>query len=140
VPWAWEVVYSHSRKYGKFDFCSCLFDYGFPLTIVRITDAFTSIMNDRGKFVIQFCASDSLCVHCCLQVIALLFSGCRGPLMGWLIGSFFLFVVMSLLRVTALVNVRGRKLSLLVGIFLVLNQYPQMDLFQIFALYPELAG
>ncbi|MEN6393383.1 MAG: hypothetical protein ABFD53_06220 [Anaerolineaceae bacterium] len=124
VPWAGEVAIRIAANMGNSIFVAAYLIMVFPLTIVRITDAFTSIMNDRGNLLSNFVRATAYVFIAALQVIALLFSGSRGPLMGWLIGSFFLFVVMSLLWRQRWLTFGGVSLALLVGIFLVLINIP----------------
>lgn len=124
VPWAGEVAIRIAANMGNSIFVAAYLIMVFPLTLVRITDAFTSILNDRGKLLANFLRATAYVFIAALQVIALLFSGSRGPLMGWLIGTFFLFVVMSLLWRQRWLTFSGIGLALLVGIFLVAINIP----------------
>lgn len=124
VPWAGDVAIRIAANMGNSIFVAAYLIMVFPLTLVRITDAFTSILNDRGKLMANFLRATAYVFIGALQVIALLFSGSRGPLMGWLIGTFFLFVVMSLLWKQRWLTFSGIGLALLVGIFLVAVNIP----------------
>lgn len=124
VPWAGEVAIRIAANMGNSIFVAAYLIMVFPLTLVRITDAFTSILNDRGRLSANFLRATAYVFIAALQVIALLFSGSRGPLMGWLIGTFFLFVVMSLLWRQRWLTFSGIGLALLVGIFLIAINIP----------------
>ncbi len=124
VPWAGEVAIRIAANMGNSIFVAAYLIMVFPLTLVRITDAFTSILNDRGKLIANFLRATAYVFIAALQVIALLFSGSRGPLMGWLIGTFFLFVVMSLLWRQRWLTFSGIGLALLIGIFLLVINIP----------------
>lgn len=124
VPWAGDVVERIAANMGNSIFVAAYLIMVFPLTIVKITDSFTSILNDRGRLLPNFLRATAYVFIASLQVIALLFSGSRGPLMGWLIGTFFLFVVLSLIWRQRWLTFSGIGLALIVGIFLLLVNIP----------------
>jgi len=97
VPWAGDVTIRIASNMGNSIFVSAYLIIVFPLTILRIVESFGAIMNDRGKLVANFARSTAYVFIAALQLIAIFFTGSRGPMLGWLAGSFFLFVILSLL-------------------------------------------
>jgi tetratricopeptide (TPR) repeat protein/O-antigen ligase len=97
VPWAGDVTIRVAANMGNSIFVAAYLILVSPLTLLRIVESFGAIMNDRGNLVANFARSTAYVFIAALQIITLLFSGSRGPLLGWLAGTFLLFVMLSLL-------------------------------------------
>jgi len=97
VPWAGDVTIRVAANMGNSIFVAAYLIMVSPLTLLRIVESFGAIMNDRGKLAANFARSTAYVFIAALQIITLLFSGSRGPLLGWLAGTFLLFVILSLL-------------------------------------------
>jgi len=97
VPWAGDVTIRVASNMGNSIFVAAYLIMVSPLTLLRIVESFGAIMNDRGNLTANFSRSTAYVFIAALQIITLLFSGSRGPLLGWLAGTFLLFVILSLL-------------------------------------------
>jgi tetratricopeptide (TPR) repeat protein len=97
VPWAGDVTIRVASNMGNSIFVAAYLVIVSPLTVLRIVESFGAIMNDRGTLAANFARSTAYVFIAALQIITLLFSGSRGPLLGWLAGTFLLFVILSLL-------------------------------------------
>lgn len=128
VPWAGDVTVRVAANMGNSIFVAAYLIMVSPLTLLRIVESFGAIMNDRGQLTANFARSTAYVFIAALQIIALLFSGSRGPLLGWLAGSFFLFVVLSLLWRQRWLTISVIVTAALLGSFLVVFNIPNSPL------------
>ena len=124
VPWAGDVTIRVASNMGNSIFVAAYLIMVSPLTLLRIVESFSAIMNDRGKLAANFARSTAYVFIAALQIITLLFSGSRGPLLGWLAGTFLLFVMLSLLWRQRWLTISVIVVAALLGGFLVLFNIP----------------
>ncbi|MCJ7659053.1 MAG: O-antigen ligase family protein [Anaerolineales bacterium] len=124
VPWAGDVTIRVASNMGNSIFVAAYLIMVSPLTLLRIVESFSAIMNDRGKLAANFARSTAYVFIAALQIITLLFSGSRGPLLGWLAGTFLLFVMLSLLWRQRWLTISVIVVAALLGVFLVLFNIP----------------
>ena len=124
VPWGGDVSVRIAANMGNSIFVAAYLIMVFPLIIGRIIEAFGAILNEKEGLgwhvaratIYVFCAA--------VLLIALYFTGSRGPWLGWMAGSFFLFLLLSLLwrkRWMTLGVIGG---TFILGLFLVVLNIP----------------
>src|SRR5690606_961501 len=93
-----------------------------PLTAVRIIDAFTNILGDEVLSYADVVRSSVYIFALAIQLVAIYWSGSRGPMLGLLVGLFALILILLVaLRNTATERGRfrlgdlGRALALVVA-------------------------
>jgi tetratricopeptide (TPR) repeat protein len=122
VPWGGDVTVRIASNMGNSIFVAAYLIMVFPLTAIRAVESFTAIMSASTRLTAHVARATAYVFIAALQVIALLFSGSRGPLLGWLAGSFFLFITLSLLWRRRFLTISVIAAALLIGSFLlVLN-------------------
>jgi hypothetical protein len=120
VPWGGNTVVRIAANMGNSIFVAAYLIMAFPLTMLRIVQSFIAILNDREGLPANFARATAYVFIAALQVIALVLSGSRGPLLGWLASSFFMFMVLSLLWRQRWFTFSVVGVTLVLGIFLVL--------------------
>jgi tetratricopeptide (TPR) repeat protein len=119
IPWAGDTSLRIAANMGNSIFVAAYLIMVFPLTVGRIVQSFGAILRDEQSLWSQVARATIYVFMAAIQVIALYMSGSRGPALGWMAGSFFLFLLLSLhwqKRWLTLATVGG---ALLLGIFLV---------------------
>ncbi len=124
VPWGGDVSVRITANMGNSIFVAAYYIMVFPLTMGRIIEAFLSILNDRGNLMANFARATVYVFIVLLQVIALLFTGSRGPLLGWLAGAVFLFLALSLLWHRRWLTIAVIATAFALGVFLLLFNIP----------------
>jgi len=124
VPWGGDVSVRITANMGNSIFVAAYYIMGFPRTMGRSIESFLSVLTEEGNLLANFARATVYVFIASLQVIALLFSGSRGPLLGWLAGLFFLFLVLSLLWRKRWLTISVVATATLLGVFLVLFNIP----------------
>ena len=124
VPWGGDVSRRIAANMGNSIFVAAYLIMAFPLTMLRMVESFTAILNDRGRLVANFSRATAYVFIAALQVIAIFFSGSRGPWLGWLASSFFLLVVLSLVWRKRWLTVGIVSVALVLAGFLVVLNIP----------------
>ena len=87
IPWGGNVVLRIAANMGNSIFVAAYLIMVFPLTLVRILRAFGGILNPEedqdGTMISNFARATGYVFIAALQLIALYFSGSRGPWLGW---------------------------------------------------------
>ena len=97
IQWGGDVSVRIAANMGNSIFVAAYLIMVFPLTIYRIVESFSAILEDRGQLVANFSRSTAYVFIGALQLIALFFTGSRGPWLGWMASAFFTLVLLSLL-------------------------------------------
>ena len=119
IPWAGDTSLRIASNMGNSIFVAAYLIMVFPLTMRRVVQSFGAILRDEQSLMSQVARATIYVFLAAIQVIALYMSGSRGPALGWLAGSFFLFLLLSLhwqKRWLTLTTIGG---ALVLGIFLV---------------------
>ena len=119
IPWAGDTSIRIASNMGNSIFVAAYLIMVFPLSVMRIVQSFEAILRDEKTLWSQVVRATIYVFLAAIQVIALYMSGSRGPALGWLAGSFFMFLLLSLhwqKRWLTLATIGG---ALLLGIFLV---------------------
>ncbi len=96
VPWGGDTSRRIAANMGNSIFVAAYLIMVFPLTVGRIVDAFKAILTDSDQLLLPVVRATIYIFIAALQVVALYFSGSRGPALGWMASSFFLFLLLSL--------------------------------------------
>ncbi|MDD2695560.1 MAG: O-antigen ligase family protein, partial [Anaerolineales bacterium] len=94
--WGGDVSRRIASNMGNSIFVAAYLIMANPLTILRIYQSFGAILREESGTLIQMAKSTAYVFIACLQVVALYFTGSRGPWLGWMAGIFFMFVLLSL--------------------------------------------
>ena len=97
VPWGGDVSRRIAANMGNSIFVAAYLIMAFPMTLGRIVDSFTAIMKEDEENLPSHVARGTVYVFAAaIQLIALYMSSSRGPLLGFVAGAFFMFVLLSL--------------------------------------------
>lgn len=96
VPWGGDTSRRIAANLGNSIFIAAYLIMVFPLTVGRIVESFKTILTQEGSLLVPILKSTIYIFIAAMQVIALYMSGSRGPALGWLASSFFLFLLLSL--------------------------------------------
>jgi tetratricopeptide (TPR) repeat protein/O-antigen ligase len=125
IPWGGDVTNRVASHMGNSIFVSAYLIMIFPLTVGRIVDSFRAILNEGEGLGSQVARSTVYIFIAALELIAIYFSFSRGPLLGLIAGSFFLFILLSLYWNKRWMTVAVVALAGLVGVFLILLNIPE---------------
>lgn len=124
VPWGGDVSERIAANMGNAIFVAAYLIMAIPLAFVRVVESFRALLSSRSTFNVAFAQSTTYIFIGLLDLIALYFSGSRGPWLGFLAGMFFVALFLSL-------HFRKRRLMLttvgvaaLMGVFLVVLNIP----------------
>ncbi|NLF63727.1 MAG: hypothetical protein GX579_03920 [Chloroflexi bacterium] len=121
LPWGGDTQRRIAGHMGNAIFIAAYLIMVWPLTAVRIVDAFTSILNDEQVSYADVIRSSVYIFTLAIQTVAIYWSGSRGPWLGLAIGAFALILILlvSLRNATAEGRFKagdfGRALGLTVG-------------------------
>jgi tetratricopeptide (TPR) repeat protein/O-antigen ligase len=103
IPWGGDVSFRIAANLGNSIFVAAYMILVFPLTISRIIESFKSILSDNEstgtnvvKIVKQIIRGTIYILIAGLQLVAIYWSGSRGPLLGLLAGSYLMILLLSL--------------------------------------------
>ncbi len=128
IPWGGNVTNRIASHMGNSIFVAAYLIMVFPLTVGRIVQSFSTILNDEQGLSRQIARSTVYIFIAALQLIAIYFSQSRGPLLGLFAGAFFLFILLSLHWRLRWLIISIMILGILVGIFLVAINIPNSPL------------
>ncbi len=96
VPWGGDTSIRIASNMGNSIFVAAYLIMVFPLTLGRIVQSFTAILRDEEHIWAQMARATVYVFIAALQIIALYMSGSRGPALGWMAGTFFLGLLLSM--------------------------------------------
>ena len=96
VPWGGDVSRRIAANMGNSIFVAAYLILAFPLTLGKIVESFTAILKEDDRVVSNVARGTIFVFTAAIQLIALYLSGSRGPLLGWLSGSFVMLLLLSL--------------------------------------------
>lgn len=124
VPWGGDVTQRIAANMGNAIFVAAYLIMAIPLVFVRIVEAFRELQHTEHAFGVPFVRSTTYVFIGALDLVALYYSGSRGPWLGFLASTFFLALFLSL-------HFGRRKLMLgivalagLLGVFLIVLNIP----------------
>lgn len=90
LPWGGDVVTRIAANMGNAIFIAAYLIMVFPLSVARIVESFADILRREKLNYNDILRGAGYTLIAVLQVLAIYFSGSRGPWLGWLAGLFFL--------------------------------------------------
>lgn len=96
IPWGGDVTQRVASHMGNSIFVAAYLIMVVPLTIGRIVQSFKSILDEEQKLFAHVARATIYIFIGVLQVITIYYTGSRGPWLGFMASSFFLFVLLSL--------------------------------------------
>lgn len=121
LPWGGDTQRRIAGHMGNAIFIAAYLIMVWPLTAVRIVDAFTNILNDDEVSYADVIRSSVYIFALAIQTVAIYWSGSRGPWLGLGIGAFALILILLVSLRNATVEGRfragdfGRALALVLG-------------------------
>jgi len=82
IPWGGDVSGRIAANMGNAIFVAAYLILVFPLTAMRVLESFEALLNDRGRLWPNFTRATVYVFILALQLIAIYFSGSRGPWLG----------------------------------------------------------
>lgn len=110
LPWGGDVVTRIAANMGNAIFIAAYLIMAFPLTVARIIEAFADILRREKLSTHDIIRGAGYTLIAVLQVLAIYFSGSRGPWLGWLAGLFFLgYLAVGVLAAMLFRRARGLR-------------------------------
>jgi tetratricopeptide (TPR) repeat protein len=114
LPWGGDVQRRIAGHMGNAIFIAAYLIMAVPLTVARIIDAFTNILGDEEMSYADVIRSSIYIFTFFIQLLAIYWSGSRGPWLGLVAGLFaFALILLVALRNT---ETEGRRIRLVEGI------------------------
>jgi tetratricopeptide (TPR) repeat protein/O-antigen ligase len=120
IPWGGDVSGRIAANMGNSIFVAAYLIMVLPLTAMRALESFEALLKDRGRLWPNFARATAYVFILALQLIAIYFSGSRGPWLGMGASLVVLFLGVSLIWRKRWMTISGVVLVLVAGIFLVL--------------------
>ncbi|MBN1148421.1 MAG: O-antigen ligase family protein [Anaerolineales bacterium] len=124
IPWGGDTASRVASNMGNSIFVAAYLIMVFPLTVLRIVESFEALLTDRGRLGPNFARSTGYVFIAALQLIALYYSGSRGPWLGLAASLVFLWLGLSLIWRTRWLTISGVVLAFAAGAFLVVLNIP----------------
>jgi len=124
VPWAGNVVTRIIASMGNSIFVAAYLIMAIPLVVLRIVESFRAILRESSRQVANFTRATAYIFILALQLIALYFSGSRGPWLGWAASMVFIGLALSLIWRLRWLTLTGVAVFLLAVIFLLILNIP----------------
>ena len=96
IPWGGDTTIRIAANMGNSIFVAAYLIMIFPLSVYRIVESFKAILTEDQYLYAHVIRSTFYIFIAALQVIAIYMSGSRGPALGWMASSIFLFLLLSL--------------------------------------------
>ncbi|VAW33084.1 hypothetical protein MNBD_CHLOROFLEXI01-2678, partial [hydrothermal vent metagenome] len=107
LPWAGDVVNRVAGQMGNAIFIAAYLIMAVPLTVARIIASFTNILSDEELSGADVMRSSAYIFTVAIQLIAIYWSGSRGPWLG-LSAGLFAFILVVLVGLRNISEDRGR--------------------------------
>ncbi|MFM8322474.1 MAG: hypothetical protein ACKOC5_16295, partial [Chloroflexota bacterium] len=124
IPWGGDVTNRIASNLGNSIFVAAYLIMIFPLAAMRIVEAFEALLTDRGRSLPNFLRATGYVFIGALQLIAIYFSGSRGPWLGLFASAVLMALGLSLVWRQRWMTISGVVLALTAGTFLVLLNIP----------------
>ncbi len=124
VPWAGNVVTRIIASMGNSIFVAAYLIMAIPLVVLRIVKSFRAVLKENSRQVANFSRATAYIFILALQLIALYFSGSRGPWLGWAASMVFIGLALSLIWRLRWLTLTGVAVFLLAVVFLLILNIP----------------
>ena len=94
LPWGGDVQQRIAGHMGNAIFIAAYLIMAVPLTATRIIDAFTNILGDEELQYADVIRSSIYIFALAIQLVAIYWSGSRGPMLGLIVGMFALVLIL----------------------------------------------
>lgn len=94
LPWGGDVQRRIAGHMGNAIFIAAYLIMAVPLTTIRIIDAFTNILGDEELSYADVVRSSVYIFALAIQLVAIYWSGSRGPMLGLIVGMFALVLIL----------------------------------------------
>ncbi|GAB4476896.1 MAG: hypothetical protein Kow0088_15160 [Anaerolineales bacterium] len=125
IPWGGDVSTRIASTLGNSIFVAAYLIMVFPLTLGRIVESFRRMLESIDFDLKDFFLSTCYVFTALLQVIALYFSGSRGPALGWIASLFFFVLCLTYLARKRTYGLVILGFSILTLLFLIIFNLPQ---------------
>jgi tetratricopeptide (TPR) repeat protein len=95
IPWGGDTTIRIASSMGNSIFIAAYLIMVFPLTLGRIIEAFRAILTESQNIASHIIRASIYIFIATLQVLALYMSGSRGPTLGWIAGTFFIVLMLT---------------------------------------------
>ncbi|MGB9669492.1 MAG: O-antigen ligase family protein, partial [Anaerolineales bacterium] len=92
IPWGGDVSERIASSMGNSIFVAAYLIMVFPLTLMRVISSFQELAKEQDFAFLPFIKATIYLFILILQLIALFFSGSRGPALGWMSSILFFFL------------------------------------------------
>jgi tetratricopeptide (TPR) repeat protein/O-antigen ligase len=124
IPWGGDVSKRIASNLGNSIFIGAYLVMVFPITVMRIVEAFEALLQERGELMPNFLRATAYVFIATLQIIALYFSGSRGPWLGWGASLVFIWLGLALIWRKRWLTISGVIVFLLAAGFLITLNVP----------------
>lgn len=124
IPWGGDVSNRIAANLGNSIFIAAYLIMALPLTIGRIVESFRSILVEARGVVSNTVRATIYVFIMALQLIAIFFSGSRGPWLGMFAGIFFLLILWTALLRNRKLTIGIVVIAVVIGAFLVVFNLP----------------
>lgn len=124
IPWGGDVSVRIASMMGNSIFVAAYLIMVFPLTLGRVIENFRTMLQREAFGLKDFLVSTAYTFIGLLQVIALYFSGSRGPALGWMSSVFFFALCLVVITRKRALGIGVIVLSILGILFLITFNLP----------------
>lgn len=124
IPWGGDVSVRIASTMGNSIFVAAYLIMVFPLTFGRVIESFRTMLQREAFGLKDFLVSTAYTFIGLLQVIALYFSGSRGPALGWMSSVFFFALCLVVITRRRALGIGIIVLSILAILFLITFNLP----------------
>lgn len=124
VPWGGDVSNRIAANLGNSIFLAAYLIMVLPLTIGRIVESFRSILYETHRVAVNTLRATIYVFIMALELIAIFFTGSRGPWLGMFAGIFFLLMLWTVLLHNRTLTIGIVVSALVISILLVVFNIP----------------
>lgn len=125
IPWGGDVSVRIASTMGNSIFVAAYLIMVFPLTLGRVVESFRRMLRSEAFDLKDFLLSTAYVFIGLLQVIAMYFSGSRGPALGWLASLIFFALCLVYVTKKRTLGYGIIALAILALVFLIVFNLPQ---------------
>ena len=125
IPWGGDVSVRIASTMGNSIFVAAYLIMVFPLTLGRLVESFRRMLQSEVFRLKDFLVSTAYTFIGLLQVVALYFSGSRGPALGWMSSVFFFALCLVVITRKRTLGIGIIVLSILGLLFLITFNLPK---------------
>jgi len=96
LPWSGDVVERVAANMGNSIFVASYLIMAVPITLTRLVESFSRLLREQDSSISQALLAGCYTFVLCVQLICIVFTQSRGPLLG-LLGGLYVFVLVGLI-------------------------------------------